>query len=606
MRSSRKKNVPHLAVAKKVLDYGRQNFASYRMPQSAVAKFHTGDTNGMFDDLLGWASLIPGAGKYVDMINGARKTSLGQKVEDFAKSKLGRYFGEGNEVAKVIAQVEKKEEKKIVKEAIKTGSRKIANITRLPRVLRSGKTFEETGCEPLQLMETKTGWATGQFVYSTKINPTKMNCPKLKRAAKGFELYHLSGSFKLKGGAGTEVPGTYIMYIDYDPMDSPDITTSGQANVQRAMSHKPTASGAAFDEAVLHIRTTNEPGRLYLDNDSNEERFTDVGTFYIVCVSPFPANVTLGMLYFDWHLTMSIPQEDPGVPTGDAWMATFSGTFDGSHFLGTTESIVTGSNVDVNSSLKDTGKLTLPPGSFLIATWGAYGTGTTFTGNFWTYALPAAYTPFLVRSPDDFSTPNTYVELTAVTSPGVWTMSNNFSAIHLVSSVSVAVCAISFSPNIANTFRAACLLMARAKSAKQQTLNVEKMQKILDKSTQTTPVLKQSSNSTSLMLGFPSSTGSASTSGSTTSVVDSKASSLAPVEMVRVEEPWVLNSDTYVKHLDQVLSAAASTTPCVFTPEVVSGLRKKFTQLSPTLENYMALRSHLKTMSPNDQSWVKL
>lgn len=455
----------------------KANELNYRLPQTALAKYNGGNTSGFLDDVLEWAGLIPGAEKYVSFIKEARKHPLVNKVERKFRSALG--YPDSAERAAIV----KEEKKEIIKEAIKTGSRKIQNISRVPRVLRSNaKVLEETGCEPLKLLTTGSGWESGKFIYSCKINPTTMDCPKLKRVAKGWEKYSLSGEFKLKGGAGTDVPGTYIMYIDYDPDDNPDQTSTGQINVQRAMSHKPTASGAAFDEAVLAIKRANEPGLLYLDNDATEERFTSVGTFYMVCVTPFPASVTLGMLYFNWRIKMEIPQEDPGVPTGDCWLGQFGGTFDSTHILGTT-TVVSDGTIDINLSERNTGYITVPPGSFYITAQTGFGTDQTYsTGHAGTCLSPAVTASYarVTKYPVEFVSPRTFLESQFVTSPGNFRIYTP----HYPGTVTILiwVFAINIAVELSHSWKSACKLIARATSAKAQTANVDRVISLMSNS----------------------------------------------------------------------------------------------------------------------------
>jgi len=156
MSTKRVRSAIRRPTAKEIYDFGVKNYSSYRMPQTAISKYNGGDTKGFLDDLLGWASYIPGAGKYVDMINLGRKTGLGKFVEEKVMNKFGKYVGEGPMVdRKMEKAVVKAEEKKIVKEAIKTGSRKIANISRTPRVLRSVRRLRKLGVSHSSCLKRK-------------------------------------------------------------------------------------------------------------------------------------------------------------------------------------------------------------------------------------------------------------------------------------------------------------------------------------------------------------------------------------------------------------------------------------------------------------------
>jgi hypothetical protein len=278
------------------------------------------------------------------------------------------------------------------------------------------------------------------------------------------------------------------MYIDYDPMDAPDQTSVGEANVQRALSHKPTASGNAFEEATLALRVSNEPGRLYLDNDSNEERFTTVGTLYIVCMAPFAANVTLGQLFFDWTIRMTIPQEDPGVPSGDAFAATFSGTFDATHRWGTTILQVSGNSIDVNFDSKNAGDLKFPPGNFYVVAASTVATPFTTTDHL-VFAVDPAITHTEYQT---FLTPETsanahWIEARWVSSTTVWTLRNAGTHYQMGGGgpISLMVTATSFSP-IGNTWRATANIMRKAESAKKQNGNVDQVLSLMSGSTTST------------------------------------------------------------------------------------------------------------------------
>lgn len=241
--------------------------------------------------------------------------------------KVLEYLGlGGSSPAAVIGGMASKMEGKEVKierklEAARFASKPFKNLA---RALSMRGRSHATGCEPLgSIICPATGYKQGDVIAKWAISPMKLPCPKLKRVARSAELYHLSGTFKCSLGAGTDVPGTIAAFIDYDPKDT---VGDNSYNINQALAHEGCKTLKVFEDMSVSIRPSNEPQRLYVDAESGQERFTDVGTFYMIALQSIPATTELGVVYFDWVIDLEIPQEDDSNPGGAAYYASASAT----------------------------------------------------------------------------------------------------------------------------------------------------------------------------------------------------------------------------------------------------------------------------------------
>lgn len=431
--------------------------------------------NGFVDDLEEAAGYIPDARVQagLKMFQKARQTGLGKRIE----SGITGLFGGGARVRREEKAIERAVEAKEAKAPIMMGTSKQRVLTRFPKMSGRRDAPTASGCEPLGPLVAPTGgWAQGQVMYQTMINPTTMGCPKLARTAKGYEFYHLTGSFKITGGAGTNVAGSYIAYVDMDPSDEPDV--SANVNVKAALNHLGAVPATVHDEMTCRIPAKMEMQRLYVDNDDGSERFTSVGRLVLVCDVPIAAGVQIGTLYFDWRVKLSGPQEDSAVPTGNYWRCDYtSPTTTAAMGSGTYPRLTSGTlaSVDSKSTLaiaqtttdRTAGWFHLPAGNYWISAFLYGGTAVDLGGwNLLDAALPAQLDPskgYQCQHPTDYAV----TSCQWVTSPGEFILSISSSYTGTWAHARIMICAVDASPYAA-TWKLSCQLLARARSALAQ------------------------------------------------------------------------------------------------------------------------------------------
>lgn len=286
-----------------------------------------GQGNAWWEDALKYAQ---SAYEYTQSPEAAAAMEVGKKlwphVQNYGRKILGA-IGIGSrvpraqEVAKLIV-AEAKEEKKLASavKAARMGPKPYKNLMKTART----RGHESEGCEPLtSLTAPSGGWAKGAIMFQQRINPLVMG-PQLKRCARMAELYRLGGTFECSCGAGTDTVGSFAAFVKYDARDGSISATN--YDITQALATDGCKTLRVYEDMKVPIRTSNEPSRLFVDTDAGQERFTDVGTFYMVALQPIPEGTELGIVYFRWRLWTQIPNDEDSNPGGSAHVATVVST----------------------------------------------------------------------------------------------------------------------------------------------------------------------------------------------------------------------------------------------------------------------------------------
>lgn len=444
-----------------------------------------------------------------------------------AASKLASYFGFGGSSRASSAKSTKREivsaERKIerILSPSMTNTVSAVNSTRVPRsrTSRGGRTTVVTGCEPMFPLQSLLNAPTteGLCAFSLPINPVSMpGCVKLKRFSRGYEKYQLSGSFKYVPGCGTTQKGACVMFIDYDPTDTLNVASTGTQNITNALAHAGAKTFAVFEHAAMPINKHNESALLFVDNDDTDMRFTTVGSLSVVwMVSDGVTSATkqdYGWFYFDWKLELAIPQEDSGIPTGDA---TYLSWFSNDEKMTATNvfppSLLTthmdAVSYEATSAELLSGVLHFPPGNFILSV-----NLTSTAGEFkYSGTLPfLPTTPAIWDPATQFSTQEVgIVNWKSMTSTcwlfsaEPWTLVSTLVAPTALKYIRIVLCAVGASP-FASTWKKTRSLVRKSRTIDRQAKAIRTLQNLSEPVIVDQPVAQVSSSSSSSSSSSPS------------------------------------------------------------------------------------------------------
>lgn len=382
----------------------------------------------------------------------------------------------------------------VVKEVIKaeansgmmTGTLSYGNPIRAPRITSQTRdTRTISGCDLLTAITAPGGgFALGTVLFTTLINPAMMGT-RIKKFASSWEKYRLSGKFILAPGCGTNVNGSLLSAIDYDPKD-PIPSNGGITTVRQVASMAGSVVTPLRDANVQVINLANEMGELFIDNDESQERFTSVGRYVLAAASAIDANAPVGNIYFDWTIKVWIPQVDDGITTGDCTYLGYTGSMNNASRVG---SFVQDPLSDLNSIQQDwenraQAKMLLPPGTFRVSVSISSATGLSFSDSLITVeksvssqktpGIAPAYGWGVVNSAGSASAATAIVYCTT---PFVCCLCGTMTA-GAWSGMRIHVNAMTSNP-FASSFKALCRLYDNANSASKQTTKIDALKATL-------------------------------------------------------------------------------------------------------------------------------
>lgn len=389
--------------------FGQGNSSYRALPngQNTIQRFPRQRASGWIDDIYDYGRQAYDVYRTVnprdiyDGINTA-KTIYNTAKSGYEKGK--KWLGDKlNPNVRELVKAEKKEEKKIEKEIRSSGA--VYGVGKAPRKARAptarrnkmGNT-RATGCEVLASLKApaSTGWIAGDVMYSVELNPTLMNLPKLKSTCRYYERYRLGGKIRLTGASGTGAVGSYIVLFDADPNDR--IVSDSAMNVSAAVNHKHQVPARLFDEPCLTIPSYEEPSILYLDNETGQERFQSAGSITLICTQAIAADTQVGLLYFDWDIELSIPQEEVDVPTGDFMYIAGVGEYGTSAMLSAPGTTSEFSSLSLGSTQSTTdytnGILRMKAGNYRVNMCLVGCTNVTFTPALYSVVQSGKYAPY--------------------------------------------------------------------------------------------------------------------------------------------------------------------------------------------------------------------
>lgn len=350
------------ATRKAALEQLQASGKSYRRPETArLDRVLSPRANLSWEDVLSIADTI----RSQDPRRIAEKAIRhGREVYDIAKRGINTvksYFTGSN--ARIVDKLIEKEipKKEVERSSVMTGTPHVVNKVKAPRVRSSATGSESFGTDLVATLTATQDYKVGDVIFSLLISPSTLP-RRIREIASKWELYDLAGHFELQGSCGTTIAGQTVGYVDYDPTDT--VLSNNSNNVTVATGHEGAKIGSLYEGWKVDIKKSNEAKRLYVDNDTDSERWTAVGRLYIVCSQPIANGSQLGTLTLNWRMINRIPQLETSVSGGDSWVMAGSGSMGTTDYFGSATHPMKDS-IDAIAETK-TGTITLPAGIYRI------------------------------------------------------------------------------------------------------------------------------------------------------------------------------------------------------------------------------------------------